>query len=174
MNSVIFLYAAIAIDVGLCVKWFLGDKRDAERERREEEMRRAAAAKIEVEDEEEDDDDWHVRVSSNKLRAFRRQYEVVGESFDNEDGTSRQDILRDYANFSSGYSDPLTSIEEFEYEGERALAVKINDQQIGCIARKDLPSVFRDLKTAENIYLSVVGGGDEDLYGAKVTLICNG
>ena len=43
MNSVIFLYAAIAIDVGLCVKWHFDDKREAEREQQAELHRKQAA-----------------------------------------------------------------------------------------------------------------------------------
>ena len=43
MNSVIFLYAAIAIDVGLCVKWPFDDKRDAAREQQAALPRKQAA-----------------------------------------------------------------------------------------------------------------------------------
>ena len=42
MNSVIFLYAAIAIDVGLCVKWHFDDKREAAREQQAELHRKQA------------------------------------------------------------------------------------------------------------------------------------
>ena len=177
MNPIMFVYGAIAIDVCLCIKWYFDDKREAELERRESEHRKMAAerqAEVDLDEDEEIEDNWYERTTKNPLHAFCREYNVVGESFDNDDGTYRQDILRDFAQGERGFFKALASIDEFDYQGERALAVKINDQQIGCIARKDLSDVFRDLKTADEIRLKVVGGGDQDLYGAMVTLVCNG
>lgn len=174
MNPNIFLYAGAIVEIAMFTKWYFEDKREAEAERKAAEHRRlSASAQINTELDDEEDN-WHERAIQNPLRAFSREYDVVGESFDNDDGTYRQDILSDFAQYEKGYFKSLASIDEFEYNGERALAVKINDQQIGCIARKDLPAVFRDLQTADEIHLKVVGGGDQDLYGAKVTLICNG
>nr|DAQ81225.1 MAG TPA: hypothetical protein [Caudoviricetes sp.] len=178
MSPATYLFATLAVEALMFVKWYFDDKREAELERKEAEHRRMAAerqAEAEAEGEPDlDEDNWYARTTQNPLHAFCREYDVVGESFDNEDGTYRQDILRDFAQGERGFFKALASIDEFDYQGERALAVKINDQQIGCIARKDLGDVFRDLKTADEIRLKVVGGGDQDLYGAKVTLVCNG
>lgn len=104
---------------------------------------------------------------------FRHRYDVVGESFDNEDGTSRQEILDAIANGEPPYENCEVSLDEFDYKGERALAVKVNGDQIGCIARKDLDAVFSDLDLADAITLKVFGGDNGKNYGAAITLIAN-
>ena len=56
-------------------------------------------------------------------------FRVAGTTFDNDDGTSRQDLLRGFR-----YEDPedlIVTFEETEYAGELAFAVLINDQQVG-------------------------------------------
>ena len=65
------------------------------------------------------------------------------------------------------------SLDEFDYKGERALAVKVNADQIGCIARKDLDAVFNDLEFTDAITLKVFGGDNGKNYGAAITLIAN-
>lgn len=171
MNSVIFLYAAVAIDAALCVKWHFDDKREAEQERQAEAHRqqldetRRAAQKA--------DAPVMPRIKTTVAAAFRHRYDVVGESFNNDDGTSRQDILAAIANCEPPYEDCKVSIDEFDFQGERALAVKVNGAQIGCIARKDLDDVFEDLISTEEITLRVFGGENGKSYGASVTLIAN-
>ena len=65
------------------------------------------------------------------------------------------------------------SLDEFDYKGERALAVKVNGDQIGCIARGNLDAVFNDLEFTDAITLKVFGGENGKSYGAAITLIAN-
>lgn len=190
MNSVIFLYAAIAIDVGLCVKWHFDDKREAAREQQAELHRKQAAEerlkKTQTRLDELDKEikktkaererverQYAPKVKTSIVTSFRHHYDVVGESFDNEDGTSRQEILDAISNCEPPYEDCEVSLDKFDYKGERALAVKVNGDQIGCIARKDLDAVFNDLEFTDAITLKVFGGDNGKNYGAAITLIAN-
>lgn len=190
MNSVIFLYAAIAIGVGLCVKWHFDDKREAEREQQAELHRKQAAeerlkktqAHLDELDEEIEktkaerervERQYAPKIKASSVTSFRHHYDVVGESFDNEDGTSRQEILGAIANCEPPYEDCEVSLDEFDYKGERALAVKVNGDQIGCIAKENLDAVFNDLEFTDAITLKVFGGENGKSYGAAITLIAN-
>ena len=113
------------------------------------------------------------KIKASSVTSFRHHYDVVGESFDNEDGTSRQEILGAIANCEPPYEDCEVSLDEFDYKGERALAVKVNGDQIGCIAKENLDAVFNDLEFTDAITLKVFGGENGKSYGAAITLIAN-
>lgn len=104
--------------------------------------------------------------------SWRHRYDVVGESFCNEDGTSRQELLDAIANSRAPFERVTVSIEPFDYQGELALSVRANGCQIGNIARGNISEVARDLETAEGIDLFVFGGEAGKSYGAAVTLFC--
>lgn len=106
------------------------------------------------------------------IASWRHRYDVVGESFCNEDGTSRQELLDALANSRAPFEQVTVSIEPYDYQGELALSVRANGFQIGNIARKNIREVSLDLETAEGIDLFVFGGEDGKFYGAAVTLFC--
>lgn len=187
MDSIIFLYAAIAIDIGLCIKWYNDDKREAEQERQEALHRAEAKERLaqtqarigEIDkqiaatraERERLERQYMPRLKVRVVAPFRHRYDVVGESFKNDDGSSRQEILEAIANHEPPYEECEVSLDEYDYKGERALAVKVNGDQIGNIARKDLDEVFGDLDSAERIELRVFGGGEGKSYGAGITLV---
>lgn len=114
------------------------------------------------------------RIESSVVVPFRHNYRVVGVTFDNEDGASRQDILEAIANAEPPYEVCEVSLDRYEYREETAVAVNVNGDQIGNISKKDIDEVLDDLGRAERIVLNVHGGENGKSYGASVTLVSNG
>lgn len=110
-------------------------------------------------------------IKASVVASFRHKYRVVGVTYDNDDGSSRQEILEAIANAEPPYEDCEVSLDEFDYNGERALAVNVNGDCIGNISRKDLDDVFSDLCVADSVDLRVYGGENGRNYGASVTLV---
>lgn len=187
MDPVMFIYAAIAIDIGLCIKWYNDDKREAEQERQEALHRAEAKERLAQTQARIDEIDKQIaatkaererlerqympRLKVQVIAPFRHRYKVAGVTFKNADGTLRQEILNAIVNHEPPYEECRVSLDEYDYEGERALAVKVNGDQIGNIARKNLEEVFRDLDSAEEIELKVYGGDNGKYYGASITLV---
>lgn len=106
-----------------------------------------------------------------------RRYKVVGVTFDNDDGSSRQEILKQMHFREPPYNKPFDlELRPYDYEGEQAVAVCAAGQMIGNISRDDLPEVLGNWKRTTAICdVDVYGGGaapygHELKYGAKVTL----
>ncbi len=114
------------------------------------------------------------KIESSVVVPFRHNYRVVGVTFDNEDGMSRQDILEAIANAEPPYKYCEVSLDRYEYREETAVAVNVNGDQIGNISKKDIGEVLNDLGRAERIVLNVHGGENGKSYGASVTLVSNG
>ena len=74
-------------------------------------------------------------------------FRVAGVTFKNEDGTSRQSILRHIKFEDSPYADGIdpidlnVTIEETEYNGEQAFAVFANGYQIGFVPKGSIDKV---------------------------------
>lgn len=96
---------------------------------------------------------------------------VAGVTFDNEDGTERQDILRHYV--ENGSSDSIT-LAKSSYKGNDAVDVMCGDYCVGKIPKDVIPtvvsvidrvtSVIMDVNTFEN------DEGDE-IYRADLTIV---
>lgn len=106
-----------------------------------------------------------------------RKYKVVGVSFDNADGSSRQDILKKMHFREPPFNKPFDlELRPYDYEGEQAVAVCAAGQIIGNISRDDLPEVLGSWQRTKDICaIDVYGGGTaydgrELKYGAKITL----
>lgn len=99
---------------------------------------------------------------------------VVGVSFDNDDGSSRQEILRDL----KGGQFLLPTLQRFEYDGNPAYRVLCNDMQIGNIPA-DLAAELAEQEDAGYVLMAtaieIYGGPDEEIpdryYGAAVHLL---
>lgn len=122
------------------------------------------------------------RASSDPVGALKElTFHVAGVTFDNEDGTNRQDILRairfgdePYA-APSGFND-VQIIDTF-YDGELAYEVHVNDYQIGYVPKSKISQVEKAMSSSACTVdqFEVIGGGtDEDgnrlNYGATVTM----
>lgn len=109
-------------------------------------------------------------------------FRVAGTTFDNDDGTSRQEILRHLkfgdAPWADGPEDLNAELEETEYNGETAFAVLINGYQVGNVPRANIPQVITAREHVATCYVSsvrILGGGTgsdgRDLnYGCEITL----
>lgn len=125
------------------------------------------------------------REDAARLEAWRAEraaretlkFKVVGVTFKNEDGKSRQTLLRKLhfgdAPFNSDEGVDIT-IERGEYQGEPAFSVFAEGHQVGNISKDDVPffvrrwSDFVGVTSAE-----VYGGGTDDEghsinYGMKI------
>lgn len=109
-------------------------------------------------------------------------FRVAGTTFENDDGTSRQDILRHMKFGDSPWAedpeDLMVTIEEETYEGELAFAVFINDYQVGFVPKNYIKKVETARQNIATCFVSdvkITGGGiSEDgrklSYGCTITL----
>lgn len=109
-------------------------------------------------------------------------FRVAGVTFKNEDGKSRQDILRHMKFGDKPYADDpedLTgTIEETTFEGEQAFEVYVNGYLVGHVPKSLVRKVAKAKEHVATCYVSdvtVIGGGtDEDgnriSYGCEITL----
>ena len=92
-----------------------------------------------------------------------REYKVVGVTFDT-DGVSRQELLE------------KIDCHAYDFEGEQAIGVHVNDIQIGNISRDDIPEILRMWRRIEDISdVEIIGGeygfdGHALKYGARVKI----
>ena len=105
------------------------------------------------------------------------QYRVKGTTFKNEDGTRRQTLLRKIKFQDAPFARSVdVSLAEYEYEGEPALGVYVNDLQVGNIPKEDVPFLIDNWERIEKIAdFRVTGGGRSDSgenlnYGALVSV----
>lgn len=109
-------------------------------------------------------------------------FRVAGTTFDNDDGTSRQEILRHLKfgdePWADGPEDLNAELEETEYNGETAFAVLINGYQVGNVPRANIPQVITAREHVATCYVSsvrILGGGTGSdgkplSYGCEITL----
>lgn len=118
------------------------------------------------------------KTAAPKPSVYRRHHTVVGVSFKNSDGTSRQKALRTIAKLQEEGADgiedwPTISIRQYEYEGQPAIGVYADDVQIGNIAKDEVPAILRNKDTVRAYDLSIYGGEDGKYYGAELIIIYN-
>lgn len=104
---------------------------------------------------------------------------IAGVTFDNDDGSSRQKLLRDL--MVSGGEAELT-LEEFEYKGHPAVRVLVDGDCIGNIPAKRVDDVLAAMDagiTASHLDVETFRPDDDDedrpavIYRADLTLIYN-
>lgn len=129
-------------------------KREAEEAQRaaaEEKARRAAA-----------DRERRDREEARRASLDRRIFRVVGVTFDNDDGPARnrQDILREIA--AEEPHPRAFSLEVYDFEGEPAVGVFYHGEQVGNIAKGDLPVVLPLMERYAGFSdFAITGGGDK-------------
>ena len=107
---------------------------------------------------------------------FYREYKVVGVTFDT-DGVSRQELLEKIDCHAPPFSGELRyGLVPYDFEGEQAIGVHVNDIQIGNISRDDIHEILRMWRRIEDISeVEIVGGeygfdGHTLKYGARVKI----
>jgi predicted RNA-binding Zn-ribbon protein involved in translation (DUF1610 family) len=94
--------------------------------------------------------------------------DVVGESFENDDGTSRQEIIKNYVKKGA-----IVDLEFYLYEGSPACRVMIGSKQIGHLPAWFAPKLFDHVKRGGFAKVSVnsVGKSEESgLYGVSLLI----
>lgn len=155
--------------VGICVLIYRLVK-GAQLKRAEEESQRAAAeekAQRAAADRERTEGERARRAALD-----RRIFRVVGVTFDNDDGPARnrQEILREIE--ADCPRPDAISLEVYDYEGEPAVGVFYRGEQVGNIAKGDLPVVLPLMdKYAGLSDFAVTGGaGESSKYGLEIAV----
>lgn len=86
---------------------------------------------------------------------------VAGVSFENDDGSDRQELLKKIRYRGAPYQvDPTIRLEKAQYDGKDAVAVYANENQIGWISEFDLPAILPRLDRYKDVdKFSMHGGG---------------
>jgi len=152
--------------VGICV-WIyrVWKKKELQKESRAR-IDAIARARAEAQEQKEREEaERQAAYEAEKALQYEHEYKVVGVTFKNPDGKSRQAILQKMYfekppfNKVGGYE---ITIEEREYEGEPAYCVFAEEMQIGNISRDDIP-YFREhyLEFVRVVGASLHGGGTD-------------
>lgn len=108
-------------------------------------------------------------------------FRVAGVTFENDDGTSRQEILRHLKFEDEPYYDPddepMVGLMETSFNNELAIEVAINGYQIGFVPRQKISQVKAALDSYAwtvdkcNIYGgSIDSTGEKHSYGCEITI----
>lgn len=107
-------------------------------------------------------------TSKYKLITFK----VVGVTYKNEDGQSRQRLLRRFKWKDEPFDGDLeVRLSETSFEGQPAIEVIANDNVLGFVPRDRVPEILDVWERVEDIdSLNVYGGQDGHSFGAEVTI----
>ena len=98
-------------------------------------------------------------------------FKVVGVTFINDDGTSRQEILRKIKNREEPFNRYINyTLRVYSFEGEPAVAVEANGIMIGNMPKEDAKDVAENIERIESVSARVYGGEGDKKYGARATL----
>jgi len=98
----------------------------------------------------------------NKEEVF--DIEIVGEYYDNDDGTSRQEIIT-----RAKVGDPVT-LSFYTYHGEPACAVKTADGQIGHLPRDIADEMLQEVASADDVTATITDIYRNDLGTLNVAI----
>jgi len=83
---------------------------------------------------------------------------VVGVTFKNDDGTSRQALLKKIANGTGGFEDPDITFEQYDFQGNPAIGVYVNGKQIGNVPKENVNRVSSYIDDIDEADIEVFGG----------------
>lgn len=102
---------------------------------------------------------------------------IAGVTFNNDDGVSRQLILRKLHFHDSPFNEYAdVEIKQYDFNGQSAFGVYVNNMQIGNIPSDLMPFIQENINRIDSIsYIDVYGGGRSKdgqsiSYGCKITL----
>lgn len=160
--------------VGICVLIY----RLWKKSKLKAEQRAAEAARVaERERKAEADKARREREAAYRATVNRELFRVVGVTFSNDGGRSRQAILREIKREEP--SEFAFSLREYDYEGEPAVGVFYNGEQVGNIAKgADLSRALEQIDRFDRVEAyEVTGGfkydddsGDRASYGLEIAV----
>ena len=104
-------------------------------------------------------------------------FRVAGVTFDNDDGTSRQDILRHLHFGDAPYADDPEDLDvdfvETDYHGDPAIEVHINGYQVGHVPKGKVNAMLKAIASHADTVDSVriIGGGRKE-DGERISYGC--
>lgn len=114
--------------------------------------------------------------NGKNIEVYRRHHHLVGVSFKNDDGSSRQKMLKKIAKENEKDDPewfPNITIEQYDYQGSPAIGVYADDYQIGNISKDEVDDVLKNHDTIRSIDINVFGGDSGKSYGAEIVIIYN-
>lgn len=142
--------------VGICVLIYRLWKKNELKKAAEEADRLRAEEKSRKEAEREE---TRRREEAYRATVNREIFRVVGVTFKNPGGRSRQTILREIKRVDPGES--LFSLREYDHEGKPAVGVFYGEEQVGNIATGDLKRALSQIDRFERVESYDVTGGFE-------------
>ncbi len=145
--------------VGICV-WIYRLLKKAQLKKENDAAKRARAASTSQELEQR-----RCVTSDFELKIFK----VVGVTFRNDDGKSRQTLLRRIRFNDEPFESAVDiTIERGEYDGTPAFYVFANGLRIGSIGRDDIPYFVSRWDSFDGVYNATVTGGGTDKDGKSI------
>lgn len=130
---------------------------------------KAEAAEMRSKIEREQKEDEHRRERIGWLT-----FPVAGVTFSNDDGSSRQAVLREAYNAQAAEDDFEVNLERYDYNGELAIRVLIDDRCVGNVPRSHIDDVAEimdrsDVDISIEHFIPEDGDGSR-IYRADITL----
>lgn len=168
-----YLYIAVAVIVVCFCAAIINDRRQAAKKQAAkkqaaEEKRQAQQEKLENLRREKEEEKAQAAAQREEWEALHGRFKtsLAGVTFENEDGTSRQKLLKDFK-ARGGQAD--LELEEYEYKGAPAIRVLVDGECVGNIPRNrvdELQAIMDRLERA-NLEVEAFRPDDDDEPGQK-------
>lgn len=148
------LYIAIAVVVLCLSAAVISSRKQAAEKQAEEEKRQAKLRELEELRRKKEDEEAQAAAQREEWESLHVRFKtsLAGVTFDNEDGVSRQKLLRDFK-ARSGQAD--LELEEYEYKGSPAIRVLIDGECVGNIPRNRVEELRKVMNRIERANLEV-------------------
>jgi CTP-dependent riboflavin kinase len=105
------------------------------------------------------------------MDTYVKEFRVVGVTFNNDDGTSRQRLLRKIKQEKRPFNkEQNVVLEQYIFRGQPAISVEVNGFQIGNIPKEDVSFIIENADKIVGIDDLFVGLG-ESCYYARLKVI---
>lgn len=151
--------------IGICVLIYRIWKKNKLKQERES----AALARQEAKEREEAERKARIEAELNSREELA--FKVVGVTFKNEDGCTRQSLLRKLKFLDPPFDSEdgvEIAVKMCEYEGEPAFSVYANGLQLGNIGREDIPFFLERWPDYVGVISADVSGGGKDSEGRSM------
>jgi len=99
------------------------------------------------------------------MNTYVKEFRVAGVTFDNDDNTSRQTILRKIKGKKRPFDKKQNVVlEQYSFKGQPAISIEVNGFQIGNIPKEDVPFIIKNADKMVGIDDLYVGLGESCYY----------